>query len=84
MSEEKTIPQLLEELEQAGKTVDQRRTERDETLKRINEEETTAHNRLVDAENIYNGIAKRLDTAIEKLKAASPLGTAWREMRDNK
>ncbi len=68
MSEEKTIEQLLAELNEAKATLET------ETV-----EEAKASHRVIDARNVYNGISKRIDAALAKLKSDSPAGTNWGE-----
>jgi hypothetical protein len=66
MSEEKTIEQLIAELRDA-------RT----NLERATEEEKLADHRVTDARNVYNGICKRVDASIQKLKEGAPWNTEW-------
>jgi hypothetical protein len=67
MSEEKTIEQLLAELNEAKAA-----------LVAATEEEIKASHRVTDSQNVYNGICKKIDAALAKMKNDSPAGTDWR------
>lgn len=66
----KTLEQLLADLKQAG-----------EALEKAREDAKVASHRETDATNVFNGIAKEVDMAMEKIKKTAPHGTNWSEGR---
>ncbi len=77
MSEEKTIEQLLSELNEAKLKLEQETEQEKYDHIRAAELQSKAHNRVRDALNVYNGISRRIDEAIAKIKSAAPSCTAW-------
>jgi hypothetical protein len=79
MSEEKTLEQLLTEQREAEKALlaamEQEKKENEEARQIV----VKAENRTRDALNVFNGLTKRIDVALQKMRESSPLGTAWRE-----
>jgi hypothetical protein len=62
----KTIEQLLTELTEARKRLDE-----------TTEAERTARSQRIDAVNVFNGVTKRLDAAYRKLRESAPHDTDW-------
>ncbi len=77
MSEEKTIEQLLAELNEAKLKLEQATEQERKDQVEAAELEAKARNRVRDALDVYNGISRRIDEAIAKIKAAAPSCTAW-------
>jgi len=67
VSENETIEQLLAQLQEARKDLDEKTAE-----------EQSARNRHVDARNVYNGITKKIDVAMRKLREGYPQDSDWR------
>jgi chromosome segregation ATPase len=64
----KTIEQLLAELQEARKRLDE-----------TTEAEQAARMQSTNARNVYNGLTKRLDAAYAKLRASAPRDTDWNQ-----
>lgn len=62
----KTIEQLIPELREAKKVLEDRI-----------EEEKVASNRTTDARNAYNSLCKKMDAAVAALKQEAPWNTDW-------
>ncbi len=75
----KTLEQLLADLTEAGGRLIAAKDQEGRDLEAAAEMEEKAANRVKDAINVYNGIARDIDQALQKVHASAPIGTIWNE-----
>jgi len=83
MSEEtKTISELFADLDDARKHLEEVRAMNSQDSQQILFMEEKSRNRLNDAFNVFNGITKRIDLILLKMKAEAPDMTKWAETKE--
>lgn len=75
----KPLDQLLIDLEEAKKRLLQVCEQKKVDFEAAAELEAKATARVHDAQNVYNGIAKKIDAELLRLHQGAPPGTAWAE-----
>jgi hypothetical protein len=75
----KTIEQLLAELEVARNKLSLDRAQSARDFKEAGELELKAANREKAAVQLYDGCARRLEDAMQMIRASAPPGTTWPE-----
>jgi hypothetical protein len=79
MSEEKTLEQLLADQREAKKALESAMEQQKKDDAEALEISRKATHRVQDARQVYDGIAKRIDAALAKMRQESPEGTVWKE-----